>query len=107
MAHLRHDHRFMPQIVSSAIWNCPPPTVLISLLERTNKAGRLSHNTREKMVRAFDVRRKSPSLLSARACCAMPVCQLTTSWPASSGNESLVVVRLLLSSLMHICFGDL
>jgi hypothetical protein len=21
MAHLRHDHRFMPQIVSSAIWN--------------------------------------------------------------------------------------
>lgn len=56
MAHLRHDYRFMPQVVSSAIWNCPPPAVLLRLLERTNKASKLNHNTQEKMVRDFDVR---------------------------------------------------
>ena len=56
LVHLRHDYRFMPQIVSSAIWNCPPPHALITLLERTNKSSKLNHNTQEKIVKAFDVR---------------------------------------------------
>ena len=55
MAHLTHDHRFMPQIVSSAIWNCPPPSKLITLLEKTNRSSKVTRNTQEKMVRAFQV----------------------------------------------------
>ncbi len=60
MAHLTHDHRFMPQIVSSAIWNCPPPSKLITLLEKTNHSSKVTRNTQEKMVRAFQV---NPSVL--------------------------------------------
>ena len=33
VAHLRNDHRFMTQIVSSAIWNHPPPGTLCTLME--------------------------------------------------------------------------
>lgn len=55
MAHLTHDHRFMPQIVSSAIWNCPPPSKLVTLLEQTNRSSKVMRNTQEKMVRAFEV----------------------------------------------------
>ena len=55
MAHLMHDHRFMPQIVSSAIWNCPPPLKLVGLLERTNHSSKVTRNTQEKMVRTFQV----------------------------------------------------
>ena len=55
MAHLLHDHRFMPQIVSSAIWNCPPPATLVKLLERTNRSCKVTHKSQEKMVRIFEV----------------------------------------------------
>jgi len=46
----------MPQVVSSAVWNCPPPNVLIALLEKTNVSSKVNHNTMEKMVKNFDVR---------------------------------------------------
>ena len=54
--HLRNDYRFMPQITSSAVWNCPPPSKLITLLHATNKAGKVTKTTREKMVKTFQVR---------------------------------------------------
>ena len=53
--HLRNDYKFMPQITSSAVWNNPPPAKLITLLHATNRAGKVCHGTREKMVRAFQV----------------------------------------------------
>lgn len=62
LAHLTHDLRFMPQIVSSAMWNCPPPSKLVTLLERTNRSSRVTHHTQEKMVRAFPVRAAAPPL---------------------------------------------
>ena len=55
MAHLLLDHRFMPQMVSSAMWNCPPPATLVKLLERTNRSYKVTHKTQEKMVRIFEV----------------------------------------------------
>ena len=55
MAHLTHDYRFMPQIVSSAIWNCPPPSKLVTLLEQTSRSSKVMRHTQEKMVRAFEV----------------------------------------------------
>ena len=68
MAHLTHDHRYMPQIVSSAMWNCPPPSKLITLLERTNRASRVTHHTQEKMVSAFQVRPFPTSGRTLRPC---------------------------------------
>lgn len=56
MKHLQHDHRFMVQIVSSAIWNAPPPAGLIRLLHRTNRASTLTLKSKEKMLRLFRVR---------------------------------------------------
>lgn len=53
--HLRNDHRFMPQITSSAVWNNPPPGKLITLLHATNKASKIGPHTREKMVKVFQV----------------------------------------------------
>ena len=41
----------MPQIVSSAIWNEPPPAGYLRVLERANRAHMLTATTREKMVR--------------------------------------------------------
>ena len=62
MAHLMHDYRFMPQIVSSAIWNCPPPSKLVTLLEQTNRSSKVTRSTQEKMVRAFEVHLTAPVL---------------------------------------------
>ncbi|BDA46401.1 Uncharacterized protein YGR266W [Coccomyxa sp. Obi] len=84
MAHLRHDYRFMPQVVSSAIWNCPPPGVLLTLLQRTNKASKINHNTQEKMVRDFDSGQK---LLGQRNWCFVQ--ELPTVWPAAARTQTL------------------
>ena len=59
MKYLRHDHRFMTQVVSSAIWNSPPPEGLVRLMHLTNRAGNVDRHTREKMLRMFKV---GPSL---------------------------------------------
>ena len=53
--HLRNDHRFMPQIVSSAIWNAPPPDALMTLMHATNRSHKVCQHTGEKMVRVFHV----------------------------------------------------
>ncbi|KAK9808440.1 hypothetical protein WJX73_006046 [Symbiochloris irregularis] len=65
--HLRNDHRFMPQITSSAVWNNPPPSKLITLLHATNTSSKVGPNTREKMVKLFkDFNSKTPKVLGAR-----------------------------------------
>lgn len=56
LKHLRFDHRFMTQITSSAIWNGPSPDGYVSMLNRTNTAGRLSQRTHEKLLRIFAAR---------------------------------------------------
>ncbi len=55
MKHLQNDHRMMLQVVSSAIWNAPPPVTLINLMHRTNRASTLTVKTKEKMLRLFQV----------------------------------------------------
>lgn len=47
------DPLYMPQIISSAIVNAPPPHPVVKMLMRTNFASNVDENTREKMVRAF------------------------------------------------------
>ena len=52
----------MTQITSSAIWNGPSPDNYVSMLNRTNTAGRLSQRTHEKLLRIFAARRPHTTL---------------------------------------------
>lgn len=48
------DHRYMANIISSAIVNKPPPQAVANLLARRNKLHHLDTNTDETLMRFFD-----------------------------------------------------
>lgn len=48
------DHRYMANIISSAITNKPPPKAVANLLARRNFIHRLDHNTDETLLSFFD-----------------------------------------------------
>jgi hypothetical protein len=48
-----HDHRYMPNIISSAIVNTPPPEMMADILNKRNKIHHLDANTDENMVPIF------------------------------------------------------
>ena len=48
------DHRYMANIVSSAITNKPPPKAVANLLARRNKIHHLDHYTDETLMNMFD-----------------------------------------------------
>lgn len=48
------DFRYMPNIVSSAITNKPPPAAVANLLARRNKIHHLDHETDETLLEMFD-----------------------------------------------------
>lgn len=48
------DHRYMANIISSAITNKPPPRAVANLLARRNKIHHLDHNTHETLMNLFD-----------------------------------------------------
>ena len=48
------DHRYMPNIVSSAITNKPPPKAIANLLARRNKIHHLDADTDETLMDLFD-----------------------------------------------------
>lgn len=49
-----HDHRYMANIISSAITNKPPPKAVANLLARRNKIHHLDHDTDETLLKMFD-----------------------------------------------------
>jgi hypothetical protein len=49
-----HDYRYMPNIISSAITNKPPPQAVANLLARRNKIHHLDHETDETLLEIFD-----------------------------------------------------
>ncbi|KAH8693045.1 putative transcription factor btf3 [Talaromyces proteolyticus] len=51
---VENDHRFMVNIVSSAITNKPPPKAVANLLARRNKIHHLDPNTDETLMALFD-----------------------------------------------------
>lgn len=54
MQDLSIDPFFMPQIITSAIINVPPPQIAVRLMHTCDRAGnRINYHTREKMVRFF------------------------------------------------------
>ena len=48
------DHRYMVNIISSAITNHPPPKAVADLLARRNKIHHLDHETDETLMKIFD-----------------------------------------------------
>ncbi|CAN9105922.1 hypothetical protein CC77DRAFT_117894 [Alternaria alternata] len=48
------DHRYMPNIISSAITNKPPPQAVANLLARRNKIHHLDKETDETLLEIFD-----------------------------------------------------
>lgn len=48
------DHRYMPNIVSSAIVNTPPPPMMADVLNKRNKIHHLDAETDEDMIPMFD-----------------------------------------------------
>lgn len=67
------DHRYMVNIISSAITNKPPPKAVANLLARRNKIHRLDHNTHETLMNLFD---RDPGSTSKKTAdfnhCTMP-----------------------------------
>ncbi|KAF1985114.1 hypothetical protein K402DRAFT_413537 [Aulographum hederae CBS 113979] len=55
-----HDFRYMPNVISSAITNKPPPAAVANLLARRNKIHHLDHETDETLLEIFD---KDPGLI--------------------------------------------
>ena len=49
-----NDHRYMANIISSAIVNKPPPQAVANLLARRNKLHHLDQNTDETLMNFFD-----------------------------------------------------
>lgn len=67
-----HDHRYMVNLISSAITNKPPPKAVANLLARRNKIHHLNHETHETLMKIFD---RGPGGLSKAANwnrCTMP-----------------------------------
>ena len=48
------DHRYMTNIISSAITNKPPPNAVANLLARRNKIHHLDHSTDETLMKLFN-----------------------------------------------------
>ncbi|KIW03357.1 uncharacterized protein PV09_05565 [Verruconis gallopava] len=49
-----HDWRYMPNIISSAITNKPPPQAVANLLAKRNKIHHLDHDTDETLLEIFN-----------------------------------------------------
>ncbi|KAF7445996.1 hypothetical protein PtrSN002B_006524 [Pyrenophora tritici-repentis] len=47
------DHRYMPNVVSSAIVNTPPPDIMADIINKRNKVHHLDHYTDEDMIPLF------------------------------------------------------
>ncbi|KAF2482339.1 hypothetical protein BDY17DRAFT_251872, partial [Neohortaea acidophila] len=70
------DHRYMPNVISSAIVNTPPPNVMADVLNRRNKVHHLDSETDEDMIPMFDVdvdgsKRNNKCLLPRRNYCTI------------------------------------
>ncbi|TQS35312.1 hypothetical protein Golomagni_04272 [Golovinomyces magnicellulatus] len=66
------DHRYMANIISSAIVNKPPPQPVANLIARRDKIHHLDENTDESMLKFFDRDPVTGQKLSNSNCVTMP-----------------------------------
>jgi hypothetical protein len=70
------DYRYMPNVISSAIVNAPPPELMADVLNKRNKVHHMDSNTDEDMIPIFthDVdgkNRNNKRLLPRRNWCSI------------------------------------
>lgn len=83
-----HDHRYMPNVVSSAIVNTPPPVMMADVLNKRNKIHHLDPDTDEDMIPMFErdvdgSKRNNTHLLPRRNFCVIREYQPGHTPPAS------------------------
>ncbi|OAP63676.1 hypothetical protein AYL99_02903 [Fonsecaea erecta] len=89
------DHRYMPNVISSAIVNTPPSDMMADILNRRNKVHHLDHYTDEDMIPMFthdvnDKKRNNKRLLPRRNWCSIRE-YIPGSTPPPSASESSAV----------------
>lgn len=82
------DHRYMPNVVSSAIVNTPPPVMMADVLNKRNKIHHLDPETDEDMIPMFErdvdgTKRNNKHLLPRRNFCVIREYQPGHTPPAS------------------------
>ena len=87
------DHRYMPNVVSSAIVNTPPPVMMGDILNKRNKVHHLDEETDEDMIPMFneDVdgsKRNNLHLLPRRNFCTIKEYLPGSTPPPSPGPEA-------------------
>nr|POE49535.1 uncharacterized protein CFP56_50452 [Quercus suber] len=87
------DHRYMPNVISSAIVNTPPPTMMADVLNRRNKIHHLDEETDEDLIPMFDTdvdgtKRNNKHLLPRRNYCTIREYTPGTTPPPSPRLES-------------------
>nr|POE48334.1 uncharacterized protein CFP56_73901 [Quercus suber] len=70
------DHRYMPNVISSAIVNTPPPAMMADVLNKRNKIHHLDEETDEDLIPMFDTdvdgsKRNNKHLLPRRNYCTI------------------------------------
>jgi hypothetical protein len=92
------DHRYMPNVISSAIVNTPPPTMMADVLNKRNKIHHLDDNTDEDLIPMFDhdvdgSRRNNRTLLPRRNYCMIKEWIPGSTPPPSPRPERATPVR--------------
>ncbi|KAF1949466.1 hypothetical protein CC80DRAFT_540293 [Byssothecium circinans] len=82
------DHRYMPNVISSAIVNTPPPEIMADVINKRNKVHHLDDDTDEDMIPLFtyDVdgkKRNNTHLLQRRNWCSLRDWKPGTTPPAT------------------------
>lgn len=98
------DHRYMPNVISSAIVNTPPPEIMADIINKRNKVHHLDAETDEDMIPLFtyDVdgkKRNNHHLLQRRNWCSLrpynPGNTPPDTPPASPGPEGPRLTRTM------------
>ncbi|CAK4031962.1 Hypothetical predicted protein [Lecanosticta acicola] len=100
------DHRYMPNVISSAIVNTPPPVMMADVINKRNKVHHLDDETDEDMIPMFghDVdgsRRNNSHLLPRRNFCI-----ISEYFPGSTRPNTPVQERIEPGTPASATFGD-
>lgn len=88
-----NDHRYMANVVSSAIVNKPPPQAIANLLARRNKIHHLNHDTDETLLKLFNKDPGDSSKTASHNQVTMPsrnFAMITENSPNNSGRDEAI-----------------
>ncbi|RSL50798.1 hypothetical protein CEP54_011749 [Fusarium duplospermum] len=91
------DHRYMVNVISSAIVNKPPPTAVANLLARRNKIHHLNHKTDETLLDLFNKDPGDSTKTANHNHCTMPsrnfatITENSPNRPESDANSKTLV----------------